>query len=207
MSAELGFIHNFEPGKSGKTLLLLHGTGGDETDLVGLGQAVAPGWALLSPRGKVLEHGAPRFFARLAEGVFDDTDLRFRAGELAEFVEAAADHYGFDRKQVVALGYSNGANIASAMMLLHPQALRAAALLRPMVPFEPDSTASLAGKSVLLVSGDLDPIATPEHGERLEAIFSAAGADVTRRTFPVSHQLSQGDLALVAKWLASGASG
>jgi phospholipase/carboxylesterase len=202
MSADLGFIHRFEPGESAHTLLLLHGTGGDENDLLGLGGAVAPGWSLLSPRGAVLEHGMPRFFRRLSEGVFDEADLTRRAGELADFLGAAANAYGFDQAKLVALGYSNGANIASAMMLLRPEAVSAAALLRPMVPFRSDVAADLAGKSLLLISGASDPIAPPVHGERLERLFTQSGAEVTRRTLPVSHGLSQTDLTLVRQWLS-----
>ena len=137
MSVDLGFVHRFLPpeDESGPTLLLLHGTGGNEEDLIPLGEALAPGAAVLSPRGKVSEHGAPRFFRRLAEGVFDHEDLLFRTHELADFVEAAAEEYGFDRSKLVAVGYSNGANVAGSTILLHPGLLRAAVLFRAMVPF------------------------------------------------------------------------
>jgi phospholipase/carboxylesterase len=201
MAADLGFIHRFVPGASGHTLLLLHGTGGDENDLLGLGEAVAPGWALLSPRGPVLENGMPRFFRRLAEGVFDEADLRRRAADLADFTEAAAASYGFDQSKLVALGYSNGANIASAMMLLRPETVGGAALMRPMVPFQAEPAADLSGKSVLLLSGASDPIAPPFHGERLERLFTKLGAVVTRQVLPVSHGLSQPDLTLTQQWL------
>lgn len=203
MSPDLGFIHRFEAGDSDRALLLLHGTGGDENDLIGFGRAVAPGWALLSPRGKVLEHGMPRFFERLAEGVFDEADLKRRAGDLADFVAAAAKAHGLDQSKLVALGYSNGANIASAMMALRPEAVRAAALLRPMVPFEISGYLDLAEKSVLLISGEFDPIAPPVHSARLETVFSASGADVARHVLPVSHGLSQADLNIVRQWLQS----
>jgi phospholipase/carboxylesterase len=203
MSSDLGFVHRFEAGDSNKALLLLHGTGGDENDLIGFGQAVAPGWALLSPRGKVLEHGMPRFFRRIAEGVFDEADLKRRAGELADFIAAAAKAYGFDQSKLVALGYSNGANIASAMMVLRPEAVRAAALLRPMVPFEISGHIDRAEKSVLLLSGEFDPIAPPVHSARLETIFNASGAEVARHVLPVSHGLSQADLTLARQWLGS----
>src|SRR5881394_3555931 len=139
----LGFIHRYEPPAADAgpiTLLLLHGTGGDEHDLLPLGRVLLPGAGMLSPRGQVSEHGANRFFRRLAEGVFDQEDLARRTEALAAFVEAAARAYGFDRAGVVAVGFSNGANIAVSLLLRHPGVLRAAVLLRPMVPFEPAAT-------------------------------------------------------------------
>ena len=135
---ELGFTHLFEPGEEGWALLLLHGTGGDERDLVGLGRRLAPGAALLSPRGKVLEDGvAPRFFRRLAVGRLDIPDLLVRTDELAEFVAGAVERYRLDPERVIAVGFSNGANIAVSLLLRHPSLLRAAALLRPTLPYEP----------------------------------------------------------------------
>src|SRR5215475_3170856 len=122
------FIHEFVPGNSSRTLLLLHGTGGNERDLIPLGRELDPTAALLSPRGKVLENGMPRFFRRLAEGVFDLEDLKYRANELADFVTVAAEHYGFARDNLIAVGYSNGANIAAAMLLLRPEILPIAIL-------------------------------------------------------------------------------
>jgi phospholipase/carboxylesterase len=203
MKQDLGFIHRFEPGQTGRTLLLLHGTGGDETDLIGFGKAVAPGWTLLSPRGQVLEGGMPRFFRRLAEGVFDEADLGNRAEELADFVAAAAKAYGFDQSRLAAAGYSNGANIASAMLLLRPEAVSAAALLRPMVPFANAPRADLSGKSALLLSGASDPIAPPVHAERLAKLLEQSGAKVTREKLPLSHGLSQMDLTLTQRWLSA----
>ena len=134
MRNDLPFIHRFEPGSRPEAppLLLLHGTGGDENDLLPLGEAISPGSALLSLRGKVLEHGMPRFFRRLAEGVFDEDDVRLRANELTDFVESARAHYGLGAP--IALGYSNGANIAAAMLLLRPLVLAGGILLRAMVP-------------------------------------------------------------------------
>ncbi len=147
---DLGFVHRFVPAPESAqpppaALLLLHGTGGDEDDLVPLGRALVPGWALVSPRGKVLEGGAPRFFRRLAEGVFDQEDLVARTHELAGFVEAAAVEYGLDRDRIVAVGFSNGANIGASLLLLHPGLLAGAVLLRAMVPFEPDPLPDLTG--------------------------------------------------------------
>src|SRR5882757_915112 len=136
MSAE--FIHQFLPGRLPVTVLLLHGTGGDENDLVPVGRALAPGAAILSPRGRVLEMGAPRFFKRIAAGVFDETEVRQRAAELAEWIGWAVEKYGIDASRLYAMGYSNGANIAAAMMLLHPGVIAGGVLLRPMVVIRPE---------------------------------------------------------------------
>src|SRR3954468_7372195 len=162
MPDDLAFTHRFEPGQrlEAPPLLLLHGTGGDESDLLPLGRAVSPGSALLSPRGQVLEHGMPRFFRRLAEGVFDENDVRRRAHELADFVQAARKHYGIAAP--IALGFSNGANIAAAVLLLRPQALAGGILLRAMVPLASlEAPGGLAGKGALILSGARDPIAPP----------------------------------------------
>src|SRR5471032_676378 len=154
MSAQdLGFQHVFEPGVSGWTILLLHGTGGDEHDLVPLGRQLAPGAALLSPLGKVREGSAPRFFRRLAVGQLDIPDLLVRTDELAEFVRAGAAAYGLDPARIVALGLSNGANIAVSVLFRHPGLLRGAGLLRPMLPYEPEATLELAGTDVLVDAG------------------------------------------------------
>src|SRR6476661_7277138 len=142
------FIHEFVPGSSNRTLLLLHGTGGNERDLIALGRELDPNAGLLSPRGKVLENGMPRFFRRLAEGVFDLEDLKHRTNELADFVTEAAQHYGFATDQLVAVGYSNGANIAASMLLLRPEVLSAAALFRAIVPLYPETPPSLSSVRV-----------------------------------------------------------
>jgi phospholipase/carboxylesterase len=201
MSNDLSFIHRFAPGnrREAPPLLLLHGTGGDETDLLPLGQAVAPGSSLLSVRGKVLEHDMPRFFRRLAEGVFDEDDVRRRADELADFVVEARKRY--DLAAPVALGYSNGANIAAALLLLRPEVLDGALLLRAMVPLREAPKADLAGKPVLIVSGKSDPIIPPSNSAQLAAMLTKAGAEVQHRTLPVTHQLSQADLTVAGAWL------
>lgn len=197
-----GFHHRFEPGTdpAAPPLLLLHGTGGDENDLIGLGRALSPGSALLSPRGSVLENGMPRFFRRLAEGVFDEADVVRRAGELAAFVAEARNTYGIGAP--VAVGFSNGANIAAATLFLHPETLAGAALLRAMVPLRQAPSADLAGRPVLLLSGALDPIVPADNAARLAAGLEAAGAAVTHTVQPAGHNLSQADLAAAGAWLA-----
>jgi phospholipase/carboxylesterase len=202
MARDLSFIHRFEPATRpvAAPLLLLHGTGGDENDLLPLGQMISPGAALLSVRGQVLEHGMARFFRRLAEGVFDEADVIRRANELADFVEAARKTYGLAAP--LALGYSNGANVAAAMLLLRPPTLQGGILLRAMVPLAQPPEADLSGRSLLLVSGQHDPIIPPANSERLAAMLNRAGADVTRRVLPVGHQLSQADVSLAREWLA-----
>jgi phospholipase/carboxylesterase len=203
MSNDLSHIHRFVPGnrREAVPLLLLHGTGGDESDLLPLGEAIAPGAALLSPRGQVLEHGMPRFFRRLAEGVFDEDDVIRRANDLADFVVEARKRYNIAAP--IALGYSNGANIAAAMMLLRPEALAGGILLRSMVPLREPPAADLAGKPVLIVSGQSDPIIPPSNSQRLAVMLTKAGADVQHRSLPVGHQLSQADLTIAKEWLAN----
>jgi phospholipase/carboxylesterase len=198
----LSFVHRFEPGADpGRPpVLLLHGTGGDESDLLPLGRAIAPGSALLSPRGRVLENGMPRFFRRLAEGVFDEDDLRRRAGELAGFVAEARAAYGLEAP--VAVGFSNGANIAAALLLLHPGALAGAVLLRAMAPLADPPSPDLTGRPVLLLSGAADPIVPAASAARLAATLERAGAVVRRETLPgAGHGLTQADVALATSWL------
>lgn len=202
MMSELAFVHRYEPGagKNERPLLLLHGTGGDENDLLPLGRMIAPDTPLLAPRGKVLEHGMPRFFRRLAEGVFDEDDVRARAHELAEFIAAARRQYGLAAP--VALGYSNGANIAAALLLLRPEALAGGILLRAVLPLAPpESSIGLAGKAALIVSGARDAIAPPANAARLKAMLEQAGAHVDHRILPGGHELSQADVSLAREWL------
>lgn len=201
---ELGFTHVFEPGEDGWTLLLLHGTGGDERDLVGLGRRLAPGAALLSPRGKVLEDGvAPRFFRRLAVGQLDIPDLLVRTDELAEFVAAAVERYELDLARVIAVGFSNGANAAVSLLLRHPSLLRAAALLRPMLPYEPTDPPRLDAVDVLVAAGAHDPYSPPQQSARLVQLLRDGGARVTAHTEPgAGHGLTQNDLAQAAHWIA-----
>jgi len=196
------FPHRFEPGPGPATLLLLHGTGGNEDDLLPLGRALAPGANRLSPRGQVLEDGMPRFFRRLAEGVFDEDDLRRRAADLAAFVGEAADHHGFDPGKVVAAGFSNGANIAGALLLLHPGVLRGAALFAPMVPLLPSPLPDLRGVAVHVSAGRADPIAPPADARRLAALLTEAGAAVELSWHPGGHQLGPAQVRGAAAWLA-----
>ncbi|MFE1600316.1 alpha/beta hydrolase [Methylobacterium sp. ID0610] len=198
----LSFIHRHEPasGPDRAPLLLLHGTGGDEGDLLPLGRALAPGAALLSPRGPVLENGMPRFFRRLAEGVFDEADLRRRAADLAGFVGQAREAYGLPAP--VAVGFSNGANIAAALLLLHPGVLAGAVLLRAMVPLADPPAADLAGTPVLILSGALDPIVPAANAARLAGMLREAGAAVTHEVLPGGHGLMQADLVRAGAWLA-----
>ncbi len=183
-------------------LLLLHGTGGNEDDLLQLGHELSPDASFLSPRGKVLENGAPRFFRRLAEGVFDLDDVRFRAGELADFVECAVAEYALEGARITAVGYSNGANIAAATMLLHPRRIHAAALLRGMVVLDPPDPPNLSGTEIFISSGVADPIVPASHVARLAAIFRSAAASVEVKEQQASHGLVHSDIFDTKDWLA-----
>ena len=200
----LCYHHLFEPGTdpSAPPLLLLHGTGGDEHDLIPLGRQLSPGSALLSPRGDVSERGARRFFARIAEGVFDPAEVTRRTHALADFIAAAAQHHGFDPLRLTAVGLSNGANIAATLLLLRPEFLAAAVLLRPMVVLEPARLPALAGRRVLISSGQADPIVPNDHPVRLADQLRRAGADVTLHTHAASHGLAPADLSATQEFLA-----
>jgi predicted esterase len=199
------FVHRFVPAEEGverPALVLLHGTGGNEDDLIPLGRMLLPGAALLSPRGRVLENGMPRFFRRIAEGVFDVEDLHARGAELAEFLIAARASYGLDRG-LIAVGFSNGANIAAGMMLEGRDLFRAAVLIRPMVPFEPEHPIALPATPVWIGAGRLDPIARPELSERLVDLLRAAGAVVTLHWESTGHQIGIREVRVAGEWLAS----
>jgi predicted esterase len=195
------FIHEFVPGSSSRTLLLLHGTGGNERDLIPLGRELDSNAALLSPRGKVLENGMPRFFRRLAEGVFDLEDLKYRTNELADFVAVAAQHYGFASDNVVAVGYSNGANIAASILLLRPKILSAAILFRAMVPLIPERQPNLSSIRVWIGAGAHDPIIPTSETNALAELLRNDGADVTIRYFQTGHQLTRDDVDAARDWL------
>jgi len=205
--SELGFEHVYraasDPGAP--TLLLLHGTGGSEHDLVPIGEMIAPEAGLLSPRGKVLEGTQPRFFRRLAEGVFDLDDLRLRTHELADFVRSAAARYGFDATRVIAVGFSNGANIAASLLLLEHRPdrplLRGAVLFRAMVPIVPDPLPDLSGVRILMSNGRLDSLIAASQAEQLKDMLEDCGADVTFAWQPGGHKLTNQDVALARQWI------
>src|SRR6266571_2220907 len=201
MRPQPDFIHEFVPGSSKRTLLLLHGTGGNERDLIPIGRELDPNAALLSPRGKILENGMPRFFRRLAEGVFDVEDLKQRTNELADFVINATDRYEIDMKNIIAVGYSNGANIAASMLLLRPETLAAAVLFRAMVPLLPETQPDLSSKRVWIGAGDSDPIIPASETKQLAELLRSAKADVTIRFFQSGHELTRDDVDLAREWL------
>jgi len=203
-SSDLGFVHVFVPSEklNSPTLLLLHGTGGDERDLLPLGRELWPGAALLGIRGRVLENGMPRFFRRFAEGVFDVEDLKFRTEELAHFIDAASERYDFSKKRLIAVGYSNGANIAASLVLLHPHYLAAAVLFRAMMPFVPDLIRDFSHLSVFIGAGRLDPIVPSGQVEELAAMFESGGADVAIAWRQGGHELGEDDVRAARDWLS-----
>jgi phospholipase/carboxylesterase len=202
VSAVEAFVHRFEPGSGPATLLLLHGTGGDEHQLIELGRQLAPEAALLSPRGRVLEDGvAARFFARRGVGDLDLDDLRRRGEELAGWVRASCAQYERDPGRVIALGYSNGANIGVELLFRHAGLVRGAALLRPMLPYRPDEPLALSGTDVLIAAGDSDPYSPPQQVAELAELLAAGGAEVELIRQATGHGLVQADLDALAAWL------
>ena len=202
MNPDLGFIHRFIPaiGSGKPPLLMLHGTGGDENDLLPLAQRIAPGAAILSPRGKVLESGMPRFFRRRGEGQWDIDDLRLGTGELADFLKRARANYQIEKP--IAVGYSNGANIAWSLLLAEPGALAGAILMRAMLPFDPRPLPDLAGIRVLILAGRHDELIQPQQAGLLAALLGEAGADATFEMLEAGHGLTEEDLKLAAAWLS-----
>jgi predicted esterase len=203
---DLGFVHRFVPATKAeeqRTLLLLHGTGGNEDDLLPLGRHLLPGAALLSPRGKVLERGMPRFFRRLAEGIFDLEDLHLRTRELSRFVQDTAEAYRFNPCQVIAAGYSNGANIAASLLLQEPGTLAGAVLFHPMVPFIPEALPDLTGTPVFIGAGRADPMVPQGNTEELAELLRRAGATVSLHWQAGGHQLSEQEVQAARDWLAS----
>lgn len=196
-------FHSAPDAGASPTLLLLHGTGGDEHDLVDLGRTLAPNANLLGVRGRVLEGTMPRFFRRLSEGVFDEADLRLQTNALADFVSAASTHYSFDSGRVWAVGYSNGANIAGALLFLKPGTLAGGVLLRAMVPLVPDNLPKLNAAPVLLCAGQRDPIAPPAETERLQTLLTSAGASVTVNYENAGHGITPQDVNTTRQWMAA----
>ncbi len=203
---DLGFTHRYIPAPrppTARVLLLLHGTGGDEDDLLSLGRELDPDAALLSPRGKVSENGSPRFFRRFAEGVFDEEDVIRRAHELADFVSAAVEAYELPVGNITAVGYSNGANIATAVLFLRPEILAGAILFRAMVPLTDPALPDLSGRRIFLSAGAQDPIVPRRNVEQLVALLKKAGAEVISKVQPAGHGLIAADLDGAKDWLRS----
>lgn len=199
-SALSHYVHRWIPG-SDDVVLLLHGTGGNENDLLPIAAELSPGASVLAPRGNVLEGPMPRFFRRLSEGVFDLEDLALRTRQLADFIRAASDAYEFDLAHLVTVGFSNGANIAASVLLTDPPLMRRAVLYRAMVPFEPTAPPKLTGNRVYLGAGRSDPLIPREGTERLAAILRTGGADVTLDWQPAGHNLTRSDLVEARRWL------
>lgn len=192
--------HIFQKGTTDTTLLLLHGTGGTERDLLPLAEMISPSSNVLSVRGNVLENGMPRFFRRLAEGVFDIEDLVFRTKELQEFLDEAAIKYEFDRSKVIAIGYSNGANIAGSLLFHYENALQAAILFHPMVPRRGIALPSLTGTPIFIGAGNNDPICPPQETNDLTALLQDAGADVQLYWHSFGHQLTRDEVDAAKIW-------
>jgi phospholipase/carboxylesterase len=222
---ELDFIHSFIPpraeetgagtatrrqktgGEAFTTFLLIHGTGGNEQDLIPLAYELDKRAAILSPRGKVLENGiAPRFFRRLAEGIFDIEDLKFRTNELADFVIAAPGSYNLDLQHVIAVGYSNGANIAASMLLLRPEILSSAILFRAMVPLVPQTLPNLSDKHIFMSSGLHDPVVSRQETDSLFGLFKKAGANITLNWQESGPDLTMEEIRKARQWLVQSAS-
>jgi phospholipase/carboxylesterase len=203
IDSQLGFIHRYFPAKKegANTLFVLHGTGGDEDDLLSLARMIDGEAAILSPRGKVLENGMPRFFRRFGEGKFDIEDLKFRTAELADFVSVASKKYGFDQRSLVALGYSNGANIAASLFLLRPEILKRAILFRAMLPIEPDKLPDLSDKMVFISAGRFDTMIPKDGTLALEKVLEEAGAKVTMNWEDSTHSLTNAEIVKTKGWL------
>ena len=201
MSNDLGFIHRFVPGRDPeRPLLLLHGTGGDENDLIPLADRVAPGATLLSPRGKVLENNAwPRFFRRGPDGVWDRDDFKAATADVAGFVTKARITYGIGKP--IALGYSNGGNVAWSLLFKEPSLLAGAVILRAALPFDPRPVPALDGIPVLLIAGQYDELISIDHANALATLLKEAGAKLNHHVLRAGHPLTGEDLVLVSQWL------
>lgn len=197
--------HIFNKGndQSKPTLLLLHGTGGHELDLLPLADTIDSEASVLSVRGNVLENGLPRFFRRLSEGVFDEEDLIFRTKELNEFLGDASETYHFDRGNIFAIGYSNGANIAASLLFHYEHALKGAILHHPMVPRRGIELPNLIGRSVFIAAGTNDPICPPEESEELQVLLQKANANVELHWENKGHQLTAEEVEAARRWYLS----
>jgi predicted esterase len=195
------YVHRWIPGGD-EVALVLHGTGGNEDDLLPLASMLLPGASVLTLRGNVLEGTMPRFFRRLAEGVFDQEDLAFRTTQLAAFIPAAAEAYRFDIANLAAIGFSNGANIAANVLLHHPGLIRRSVLFRAMLPSEPSPVRDAVGTRVYLGAGRRDPIVPAANVERLATLLRDSGADVTLDWRNAGHGLTGEDVENAKRWLA-----
>jgi phospholipase/carboxylesterase len=202
---DLGFIHNFIPAQNsdGKVLLLLHGTGGNEDDLLTIAQMIDERATILAPRGKVLESGMPRFFKRFAEGVFDLEDLKFRTNELANFIGNASEKYAFDLRSVVTIGYSNGANIGATLLLLRHESMKNVILFRAMISLVPDKLPDLSGRKVFISGGRFDPFIPQDKTIELKQTLEKAGAEVKMNWEESAHGLVQEEITKAKTWLRS----
>lgn len=195
------FIKGTNPTKP--TLLLLHGTGGDENDLIPVGKMIDADANILSVRGEVIENGMPRFFKRLAPGVFDEQDLMYRTSQLHDFIDQASKTYDFDRSDVIAIGYSNGANIAANMLMQIPYSLSGAILMHPMLPRQGGAVPSLKGIQVLITAGNNDPIVPLQSTQALKKVLDDHEASVSLSWFKFGHKLSSEEMQFVIKWYQS----
>lgn len=197
MSGQLNHIHRFIPSKdrlNDKTLILLHGTAGNEESLLPISEFILPNSSVLSPRGQVLENGMPRFFKRLSEGVFDQADLRLRTRELADFIKDAINIYNLKSNDIIAAGYSNGANIASSVIFTCPELISKAVLYHPMIPFIPESAPDIKHLSVLITAGTNDPIVSREETVNLQNLYREYGAEVEIFWHDMGHKLTREEL-------------
>ncbi|MEL3959918.1 alpha/beta hydrolase [Lysinibacillus endophyticus] len=194
--------HIFKQGtdQNKPVLLLLHGTGGNEHSLLQLAEIIDPTAPVLSVRGNVLENGMPRFFKRLAEGIFDEEDLIFRTNELNTFLDEAAIKYEFNRQNIMAIGYSNGANIAASLLFYYETAIKGAILHHPMVPRRGIQLPNLAGTHVFIAAGTNDPICPQQESVELQALLEEANASVVMYWDNHGHQLTMGEVQAAKEW-------
>ncbi|MDB4978765.1 MAG: phospholipase/Carboxylesterase [Candidatus Peribacteria bacterium] len=201
-SSSFGMHHIFIPSDKpdAPTLLLLHGTGGDEYDLVHIGQSLLPGAAILSARGNVQQQGMNRYFLRKPDGSFDTDDLLFRTGELNGFILLATEHYNIDRSTLIAVGYSNGATIAASILLVHPKTLHLAVLLHPALPFMPEQKPHITAH-VFMTAGRNDEMIPFERTKALATLLSSCGAEVAFHAEEGGHRITESELEAAREWI------